>query len=221
MTVSTEYRILEADNPDGKFRLFQKRERNLEYGIAHYGKHFYVHTNLDAKNFRLMKTSENRTSKKNWKEVIPHRKDVLLEGMSIFKDYLVLDERIKGISQLRIKPWNGKGEHYIDFGQEAFMAYTSTNLDFDTDILRIGFTSMTTPNSVFDYHMKTKKMKLLKQSEIVGGYDESKYKAERLFVKARDGVKVPISLVYKKGFKHYMLMVLMGIVWTLILVLFD
>ncbi len=202
MTVSTEYRILEADNPDGKFRLFQKRERNLEYGIAHYGKHFYVHTNLDAKNFRLMKTSEKRTSKKNWKEVIPHRKDVLLEGMSIFKDYLVLEERIKGISQLRIKPWNGKGEHYIDFGQEAFLAYTSTNLDFDTDILRIGFTSMTTPNSVFDYHMKTKDMTLLKQAEIVGGYKESLYKSERLFVKARDGVKVPVSLVYKKGFKR-------------------
>ena len=201
MTVSTEYHILEADNPDGKFRLFQKRERDLEYGIAHYGKYFYVHTNLDAKNFRLMKTSEKRTSKKNWKEVIPHRKDVLLEGMSIFKDYLVLDERIRGISQLRIKPWNGKGEHYIDFGQEAFMAYTSTNLDFDTDILRIGFTSMTTPNSIFDYDMKSKDMKLLKQSEIVGGYDESLYQSERLFVKARDGVEVPVSLVYKKGFK--------------------
>ena len=202
MTVSTEYRILEADNPDGKFRLFQKRERDLEYSIAHYDKHFYVHTNLDAKNFRLMKTSEKRTGKKNWKEVIPHRKDVLLEGMSIFNDYLVLEERIRGISQLRIKPWKGKGEHYIDFGQEAFMAYTSTNLDFDTDILRIGFTSMTTPNSVFDYDMKTKEMKLLKQSEIVGGYDESLYQSERLFVKARDGVEVPISLVYKKGFKR-------------------
>ena len=201
MTVSNEYRILEADNPDGKFRMFQKRERDLEYGIAHYGEHFYVHTNMDAKNFRLMKTSEKRTSKKNWKEVIPHRRNVLLEGIDIFKNYLVLTERIKGISQIRVKPWEGK-EYYIDFGQEAFMAYTSTNPEFDTDTLRIGFTSMTTPNSIYDFDMVTKDRKLLKQAEVVGGYEEEKYQSERLYAKARDGKEVPISLVYKKGFKR-------------------
>ncbi len=201
MTVSNEYRILEADNPDGKFRIFQKRERDLEYGIAHYGDHFYVHTNLDAKNFRLMKTSEKRTGKKNWKEVIPHRRTVLLEGIDIFKDYLVLTERIKGIAQLRVKPWEGQ-EYYIDFGQEAFMAYTSTNPEFDTDVLRIGFTSMTTPNSIYDFNMVTKERKLLKQAEVVGGYEEEKYHSERLYAKARDGKEIPISLVYKKGFKR-------------------
>ena len=159
MTISTEYRILEADQPDKAFRIFQKRADKLEYSIGHFENKFFVHTNLDAKNFRLMETAENATEKENWKEVIPHRSDVLLEGMDIFKDYLVLAERINGISQIRIKPWVG-AEHYVDFGQEAFMAYTTANFEFDTKILRLGFTSMTTPNSVFDYDMISKKMTL-------------------------------------------------------------
>ena len=202
MTVSNEYHILEADTPDGDFRLFQKREKDLEHSIAHYGDHFYVYTNLEAKNFRLMKTPEKKTTKENWEEVIPHRSDVLLEGIDIFKDYLVLSERIKGISQIRIKPWDGSEEHYIEFGQEAFLAATSTNPEFDTPILRVGFTSMTTPNSVYDYNMVTKEKTLLKQQEVVGGYEENLYRSERLYATSRDGVQVPISLVYKKGFKR-------------------
>jgi len=201
MTISTEYRILEADQPDKAFRIFQKRADKLEYSIAHFENKFFVHTNLDAKNFRLMETAENATEKANWKEVIPHRSDVLLEGMDIFKDYLVLAERINGISQIRIKPWVG-AEHYIDFGQEAFMAYTTANFEFDTKILRLGFTSMTTPNSVFDYDMISKKMTLLKQQEVIGNFDSKNYKSERQFATARDGVKVPISIVYKKGFRR-------------------
>ena len=197
MTISHEYRILEADKPNGTFRVFQPREKNLEYGIAHFNNKFFVHTNLNAKNFRLMECSETKTSKENWTEVIPHRADALLEGIDVFKDYLVLSERIAGISQIRIKPWQGV-EHYIDFRQEAFMAYTSTNLEFDTKILRLGFTSMTTPNSVFDYNMKTKAMTLLKQQEVVGNFDASQYQSERKFATSRDGVKVPISIVYKK-----------------------
>jgi oligopeptidase B len=201
MTISTEYQILEADNPDGEFRIFQKREDKLEYSIAHFQDKFFVHTNLDAKNFRLMETAENNTEKNHWTEVIPHRTDVLLEGMDLFKDYLVLSERINGISQIRIKPWEGD-EHYIDFGQEAFMAYTSTNYDFDTPILRIGFTSMTTPSSIYDYNMASRSMTLLKQQEVVGDFNADDYQSERHFATARDGVKVPISLVYKKGFKR-------------------
>ena len=202
MTISTEYKILEADNPDGEFRIFQKREDKLEYSIGHFKDTFYVHTNLGAKNFRLMKTTESVTTKENWTELIPHRDDVLLEGMDIFEDYLVLSERINGISQIRIKPWSGAKEHYVDFGQEAFMAQTSTNYVVDTDILRLGFTSMTTPNSYFDYNMVTKEMKLLKQQEVLGGFDASNYKSERQFATTRDGVKVPISIVYKKGFRR-------------------
>jgi len=201
MTISTEYRILEADNPDGIFRIFQKRADKHEYSIDHFEDKFYVHTNLDAKNFRLMETTESATTKENWTEVIPHRADVLLEGMDIFKDYLVLSERINGISQIRIKPWSGTAEHYIDFGQEAFLASTSSNYMVDTNLVRVGFTSMTTPNSYFDYNMVTKELTLLKQQEVLGGFDSNNYVSERKFATARDGVKVPISIVYKKGFK--------------------
>ncbi len=201
-TLATEYRVLEADNPDGKFRIFQPRDykNKLEYSISHFGDKWYIRTNLDAQNFRLMETSEKATTKDNWKEVIAHRKDVLLEGMDIFKDYLVLSERIKGISQIRVIPNEGK-EYYIDFGEDSFVAYTSINPEFDTDILRMGFTSMTTPNSTFDFNMKTKDKKLLKQQEVVGGYDADKYASERIYATAKDGTQIPISIVYKKGVK--------------------
>ena len=201
-TLTQEYRILDADNPDGKFKVFEPRSKKdkLEYGIAHFGDKWYVQTNLDAQNFRLMETPVNATGKENWKEVIPHRKDVLLEDMDIFNNYLVLSERIKGIRNLRIIPNEGE-EHYIDFGEESYLAYTSTNMDFDTEILRIGYTSLTTPNSTYDYNMKTREKNLLKQQEVVGGYNSSDYHSERTYAKARDGVMVPISIVYKKGFK--------------------
>ena len=199
-TLSSEYRILDADTPNGAFKIFQPRERNLEYSIAHYKDKFYIRTNMEAKNFRLMETSINATTKENWKEVIGNRDDVLLEGMDIFKDYLVLSERKAGITNLRVRPWSGK-EHYIEFKDEAYLAYTSVNPEFDTDILRMGYTSMTTPNSTFDYNMKTKEMKLLKETEVVGDFDSNNYTSERHFATARDGQKIPISLVYRKGTK--------------------
>lgn len=199
-TLSQEYRVLNANEPTGKFRIIQPRERDLEYSIVHYGDKFYIRTNLDAKNFRLMETSENATTKENWKEVIPHRSDVLLEGMDVFSDYLVLSERKNGITQLRVRPWKGQ-EHYIEFPEEAYMAYTSTNPEFNTNILRIGYTSLTTPNSVFDYNMETREMKLMKQTEVVGDFDKNNYQSERIMVKARDGVEIPVSIVYRKGFK--------------------
>jgi oligopeptidase B len=199
-TISSEYRVLPADQPDGEFQILQPRERKLEYSVAHYNDHWYIRTNLDAKNFRLMKTPETATTKENWTEVIPHRDDVLLEGMEIFKDFLVLSERKNGITQIRIRPWEGK-EHYIDFQDEAYMAYTSVNREFDTNILRMGYTSLTTPNSVYDYNMDTKEMELLKQQEVVGEFNPSDYQSERHYITARDGARVPVSLVYRKGFK--------------------
>ncbi|MFT5764777.1 MAG: oligopeptidase B [Saprospiraceae bacterium] len=180
--------------------MFQPRERNLEYSIAHYNDKFYVRTNMDAKNFRLMETPETATSKDNWKEVIANRDDVLLEGMDIFKDYLVLSERKAGITNIRIRPWKGE-EHYIAFKEDAYMAYISVNPEFDTETLRLGYTSMTTPNSTFDYDMKTKEMTLLKETEVLGGFDSNNYKSERFFVTARDGQKVPVSLVCRKDTK--------------------
>jgi oligopeptidase B len=199
-TLSQEYQVLEADNPTGDFRIIQPRERNLEYGIAHFEDKFYIRTNLDAKNFRLMETDEKNTSKENWKEVIAHRDDVLLEGMDIFSNYMVLSERINGITQLRIRPNEGE-EHYIDFGEDAYLTYTSINPEFETNILRIGYTSMTTPNSTYDYNMDTKEFELLKQQEVIGDFDPANYQSERVYATADDGTKIPISLVYKKGFK--------------------
>jgi oligopeptidase B len=200
-TVSTEYRYLDADDPYGEFKIIQPRERDHEYSVDHYGDHWYIRTNWNARNFRLMKTPENQTGKENWTEVIPHREDVLLEGMELFKDYLVLEERQNALLRLRIKPWTGGEEHYVDFGEEAYAVYPTSNYDFDTDLIRVSYTSMTTPASVYDYNMKTRELTLLKEQEVVGDFDKHNYHTERLFATARDGVKVPITLVYRKGFE--------------------
>jgi len=198
-TLSDEYRFLDADNPDGKFKIIQVREKDLLYDVAHYKDKFYIRTNYKAKNFRLMATPVNRTTKGNWKELIPHRDDVLLQGFEVFKDFLVVNERINGLPNLRIMRWDKKTEHYLDFGEETYSAYISYNPEFDTDVLRYEYSSMTTPNSVFDYNMNTKEKTLLKQQEVVGDFDSNNYHAERLYAPARDGTKVPISLVYRKG----------------------
>ncbi len=199
-TLSNEYRVLEADKPDGQFRIIQPRERDLEYSIDHFGDKFYIRTNLNAKNFRLVETPETATTKDNWKEIIPNRSDVLLEDMDLFKDYLVLSERKNGIRQIRIRPWNGP-EHYIKFPEDAYVAYTSTNPEFDTEVLRLSYQSMTTPSSTFDYNMRTKEFQLLKQQDVLGGFDANNYQSERVYVSARDGAKVPVSIVYRKGIK--------------------
>ena len=198
-TLSSEYRFLDANSPDGKFKIIQPREKDLEYGVDHYKDKFYIRTNYKAKNFRLMETPVNRTTKGNWKDVIPHRDDVLLQGFEVFKGFLVVNERKNGLPHLRIMRWDKKGEHYLDFGEETYAAYISYNPEFDTDVLRYVYTSMTTPRSVFDYNMNTKEKTLLKQQEVLGDFDSNNYYSERLYAIARDDTKVPISLVYRKG----------------------
>jgi oligopeptidase B len=200
-TLSDEYRFLDAGHPEGKFKIIQPREKDLLYDVAHYKDKFYIRTNYKAKNFRLMATPVAKTTKENWKEVIPHRDDVLLQQFEIFKDFLVVNERINGLPNLRIIRWDKKGEHYLDFGEETYSAYITHNPEFDTDLLRYEYSSLTTPDSVFDYNMQTKEKKLLKQQEVLGGFDSNNYHAERLYAPARDGTKVPISLVYRKGLK--------------------
>tara|TARA_R110002050_G_scaffold221441_1_gene357294 strand:+ start:91309 stop:93351 length:2043 start_codon:yes stop_codon:yes gene_type:complete len=201
-SLSSEFKYVEANNPTDTFTMFQKREDNHEYGVAHYGDYWYVSTNWNAKNFKLMKTPIGKTEKENWTEVIAHREDVLLEDLELFNDYLVLGERQDGLTNLRIIPWDGSEEHYIKFNDPAYLVYTSVNRDYNTKILRYGYTSMTTPSSVFDYNMETREQELLKQQEIIGGYDVSQYESKRLMAKARDGKNVPVSLVYKKGLKR-------------------
>jgi oligopeptidase B len=203
-TLTTEYQILEADNPDGKFRMFQKRVRGVEYSINHYGDSFYIMTNKDkAENFKLMKTNEKKTSSANWVEVIAHRSDVLLEDIEIFKDFLVVEERTDGLNKIRILPWSGVGEYYLPFESETYTAYTGTNMDFDTDILRYAYQSMTTSSSVIDFNMKTKDKVVLKEQEVLGGkFDKNNYTEKRVWATAKDGTKVPISMVYRKGLEQ-------------------
>lgn len=200
-TLTSEYQILEANNPDGQFRIFQPRVRGVEYSISHYGDSFYVVTNKDkATNFKLMKTPETTTGSDNWKDLIPHRKDVLIEGIEIFKDYLVVEERSNGLNKIQIKPWNGSGDYYLPFDIETYTAYTTTNVDFDTEILRYGYQSMATPSSVIDFNMRTKEKTVLKEQEVLGGkFDKNNYTEERIWATAQDGTKVPISIVYRKG----------------------
>jgi oligopeptidase B len=202
-TLTSEYQILESNNPNGNFRLFQKRVRGLEYSISHYGDSFYVVTNKDkATNFKLMKTPESKTSMENWSELIPHRKDVLLEGIEIFKDYLVVEERSNGLNKIQIRPWNAGESYYLPFESETYTAYTTTNVDFDTEILRFGYQSLTTPSSVMDFNMRTKEKKVLKEQEVLGGkFDKYNYVEERIWATAEDGTKLPISMVYRKGMK--------------------
>jgi oligopeptidase B len=200
-TLTTEYQILEADNPDGKFRMFQKRIRGLEYSINHYQDSFYIMTNKDdAENFKIMKTNENKTSKSNWTELIAHRSGVLLEDIEIFKDFLVLEERENGLTKIRIMPWDKTiPEYYLPFDSETYSAYSGTNVDFDTDILRYSYQSLATPASVIDFNMKTKTKEIKKEQKVLGGsFDKNNYTEERLWATAKDGIKIPISLVYRK-----------------------
>lgn len=198
-TVSNEYRFIPADQPNAKWQIFQKRERDLEYGIEHFGDYFYIYTNKDkATNFKLMKTPVNKTEKKNWVDVIPHRPDVFLEEFEIFQDYLVLEERYNGLTRLNIRSWDGKVNYYLPFQEEVYSAYIGNNPDFDSEILRYGYTSMTTPNSVIDFNMKDQTHEVKKEQEILGDFKKENYITKRIWVPARDGVKVPVSIVYRK-----------------------
>lgn len=200
-TLQSEIQILEADNPDGEFRMFQPRTADLEYDINHYGDHFYIRTNKDgASNFKLMKCPINATAKENWVDVIPHRDDVYLNGIELFRDYMAVSERKDGLLHIRMKKWDGSSDEYMNFDDPAYSAYIAYNPDFNTDLLRYYYTSMTTPGTRYDYNMKTKERTLLKQQEVLGGkFDPANYTSERLWATATDGTKVPISMVYRKG----------------------
>ena len=198
-TVSTEVRFLNANTPNGTWQVVQPRERNLEYFVDHFGPHFYIRTNLDAENFKLVKTPVQSTTKENWEDVIPHRNDVLFQNFELFENFLVLGERKDGLRTLRVKSWDDANDYYIEFNDPAYVAYMSTNRDFNTDIFRYYYTSLTTPGTTYDYNMKTKEQVLLKQQEVLGGFDANNYESKRMYVTARDGAEVPVSLVHKKG----------------------
>ena len=202
-TVSSEYRVLDANTPDGEFKLFQKRKRDLEYSIAHYNDSFYIISNCDgATNFKLLKTHESETEKRYWKDVIPHRKEVLIEDIEIFKDYLVVNERENGLNNLRIISWDASEDYYLPFESETYTTYIGNNPDFDSNVLRYAYNSLTSPSSVIDYNFKTKQSEIKKEQEVLGGkFKKENYESKRIWATGRDGTKLPISLVYKKGTK--------------------
>ncbi|MEN8776573.1 MAG: S9 family peptidase [Polaribacter sp.] len=199
-TVSSEAQFLDADNPTGSLQMIQPRERDLEYSVSHFGDHFYILTNKDeATNFKLMKTPVSEPTKNNWVDVIPHREDTLLEDFSIFKEYLVLEERTDGLSKVRIKRWDAKEDYYLPFNEETYSVGVYSNPDFDTNTLRYSYNSFTTPASVIDFNMADKSKEVKKEQEVLGGkFDKNNYKSERVWATARDGKKVAISLVYHK-----------------------
>ena len=202
-TLSSESWFLDAATPMADFKCFQPRERGLEYDIAHYGDYFYILNNADgASNYKLDKTPIGQTEKSYWQPVLAHQEQIRLEEIDIFKEYLVVTQRYNGLSQICIIRWDGSAEHYLPFDNETYMASTGLNLDFDTEILRYTYNSMTTPYSVIDYNMRTGAKEVKKQQQVLGGkFSEENYESRRLWVTAADGTQIPISIVYRKGIK--------------------
>jgi oligopeptidase B len=201
-TMSIEVHYLDANKPDDSFKVFQPRMKDVRYLVDEQNGKFLILTNLEAKNFRMMETPVDKTSVDNWKEVIPHRSDVLIENIYAFKDFYVVSERKNGLIQLRVHNIKSNEDHYLEFEEPAYTAEAGDNPEFDTHVLRFKYTSLTTPSSEFDYDMVSRNKKLLKEQEVVGGYDKTNYVTERLFATASDGAKIPVSIVYKKGFKR-------------------
>ena len=202
-TLTTEYRFLDASDPNGNFKIIHNRERGLEYSVAHYNGKFYILTNKDdAMNFKLMETPVERTEKENWTDVIPHRADTLLEDISIFKDFLVMEERNNGLRKIRIRKWDGSEDFYLPFEEETYSASVYNNPEFETDWIRYSYSSLTTPNSVIDFNVKTKTKEVKKEQEVLGGkFNKENYRSERIWASARDGKKIAVSLVYHRDTK--------------------
>jgi oligopeptidase B len=199
-TESNEMRTIDASKPNSNFVVFQPRMKEVTYNIAPLADRFLILTNKDgAKNYKLMECSLDHTDTNYWKDVIPNRSDVLLEDIEEFRDFIVLSERKDGLVRLRVRNLNDHSEHYIDFGEPAYMAFMGRNPEYNSPTIRYVYTSLTTPVSTYDYDVAKKEKKLMKRNEVLGGYDPQNYTTERFYVTARDGTKVPLSLVYKKG----------------------
>ena len=199
-TISDEIRFLNANVPDRDFKIFQKRVDGLEYSIDHLNDNWYVRTNINgSKNFKLMVCDEDKTSSDNWKEFIKHRKNVLLEGVEVFNDFFVITERENGQRRFNVISNKDGESHYIDFEEEVFSAYSSVNSEINSKTFRYGYSSMTTPNSTIEYNLIKKTKTVLKEAEILGGtFDKNNYESMLVWADARDGKKVPISLVFRK-----------------------
>jgi len=202
-SLTSEVRYVGADHPTAEFRVLLPRVHETEYDVVHHGDSFFIRTNDGAKTFRVVQAPVKDPSKANWKEILPARAQVTVESITAFKSYLVVEERDRGLSQIRVQNFSGDAVsgkfHYIDFPEPVYTAGLGANAEYDTRLVRLGYTSLVTPNSVFDYDMDTRERELKKQQEVLGGYDPAEYQSERVYATAPDGVKVPISLVYKKS----------------------
>ncbi len=199
---TTEQYLLDANKPQGTFTSYLKRKENIKYSVDHHGKQFFIVTNDKGRNYRLVVAPGGKADPKNWKELIPHRKDVKLDGVDMFKDFFVAIEKTGGLPQLRVFDMKTKKPHNISFPEAAFEASPGQNAEFDTKLYRFNYGSLVTPSSVFDYDVATRERNLKKQQPVLGGYDTKDYQSERVLVTSADGTKVPVSLVYKKALKR-------------------
>ena len=202
-TLTSEFQFLSSNKPDDQFTLFNKRERGVEYSISHFENHFYIITNKnDAFNYKLLRTELKNTSSENWIEVIEHRENVLIEGIDIFKDFLVVSERFNGLNRINIKPWNGSESYYLKFESETFSCYTTGNLDFDSKKLRYAYNSLNEPHSIIEFDMFSKDKIILKQNQVLDTeFSKDNYITKRIWADSRDGTKIPISIIHKKNIK--------------------
>jgi oligopeptidase B len=198
--VTSEVRYIRSDQPDAAFEALLTRVQETEYDVTHHGGSFFIRTNDGAKTFRVVEAPVTNPSKANWREVLPARGDVTVESVTAFRNHLVIEERDRGLTRIRIQNLGGdQSSHYIEFPEPVYAAGVGANAEFDTKLLRFRYTSLVTPGSVFDYNMDTRERELKKQQEVLGGYDPAKYRSERIFATAPDGVQVPVSIVYRRG----------------------
>jgi oligopeptidase B len=199
---SNECQYVRADKPTDPLTMLIAREKDHEFEIDHRGDEFFIMTNSTGRNYRLVKAPVSDPRRENWKEIVPHRTDVLLEGVLVFQDHVVVMERESGLPHVSVMDLQSGKSHRVEMQDAAYAVFPENNREFNTSTFRFSYQSMTTPSSVFDYDLKTGERKLLKETEVLGGYDRTKYQSERTEATAPDGTKVPISLVYKKGFKR-------------------
>ncbi len=199
-TLSSEIKWINASKPDDAFAVFQPRIKEVLYDVDHANDKFYIRTNLHAKNFKIVICPDDKKDTLNWKDLVPHSDSILVQSFELFKNYMAVSERINGLTQIHIISLKDNASHYLAFGEPAYTASIGANPDFNTDVLRFNYTSLTTPVSVYDYNMVSKEKKLMKQQEVLGDFKVADYTTERAFATAKDGTKIPVSIVYKKGF---------------------
>lgn len=200
-TLSSESRYIDAAKPTDEFKVFQPRMKEVLYEVEHANGKFYIRTNLHAKNFKVVTCGEEKTDSSSWTDMVPHNTDILVQGIDVFKNYLAVSERKGGLTQVHIINLQNNASHYLAFDEPVYLANLMYTPDYNSELIRFNYTSLITPSTVYDYNMGTKEKKMMKQQEVVGGYNKSEYETERLIATAKDGTKVPVSIVYKKGFK--------------------